>query len=217
MHLFYQGLLIGLAIAAPVGPVGLLCIRRSIIDGRISGLATGLGAATADALYGLIAALGVSAVTGILLRHAHAIQFVGGLFLVVLGARVIRGRVAAGDGKSAHARSLPAAYFSSFALTLANPITIVAFIGIFSALGIGFTTPGREWPASLLVLGVFLGSCAWWLMLSAAASWISSRINESTLRLINWLSGGIIIGIGLYELLQLALQLWGGLPPSGPA
>lgn len=214
MHLFCQGLLIGFAIAAPVGPIGLLCIRRSIIDGRLAGLFTGLGAATADTLYGLIAALGVSAVTSSLLRHAHSIQFVGGLFLVLLGLRLIRARVSAGDGRSAHTPSLHSAYFSSLVLTLANPITVFAFVGIFSALGIGFTTPGHEWSASLLVGGIFLGSCTWWLLLSGAASWLAGRINERTLRLMNWTAGGLIIAVGLYELTQLTLQLWAGLPPS---
>lgn len=207
MYLFAQGLLIGVAIAAPVGPIGLLCIRRSIIDGRLAGFVTGLGAATADACYGLIAALGVSTVTTLLLRHAHLIQLLGGAFMLYLGAHVLRSRLPDGEERPAHAPSLHAAYFSTFGLTLANPVTIVAFIGIFSALGIGLAPTGKLWSASQLVSGVFLGSCAWWLLLSSGASWIAGRINNGVVRIINYVAGGIIVAIGVYELAQLALQL----------
>ncbi|MFI5355850.1 MAG: LysE family translocator [Opitutales bacterium] len=207
MHRFLQGLVIGVAIAAPVGPVGLLCIRRAILDGRLAGLVTGLGAATADALYGLMAALGVSAVTNLLLEYARAIQLLGGLFLLYLGVHILRSRVPTAETRATHAPSLHAAYVSTVALTLANPITIVAFVGIFSALGIHTIGPGRDWSAALLVSGVFLGSCAWWLLLSTAASWISGHINAGVFRIMNYLSGGLIATIGLYELVQLALQL----------
>lgn len=207
MHHFFQGLLIGIAIAAPVGPIGLLCIRRSIMDGRLAGLSTGLGAATADAIYGFLAAFGVAAITGLLLRHGNVVQLAGGIFLIILGLRITRSRTAPAEGKATHAPSLAAAYFSGLGLTLANPVTIVAFLGIFSALGLGGpdTTPGAA--AGVTVLGVFLGSCAWWLLLSAAASWIAGRINHGTLRIINWGAGGLLVAIGLYELAQLALHL----------
>jgi threonine/homoserine/homoserine lactone efflux protein len=207
VHLFLQGLLIGLAISAPVGPIGLLCIRRSIRDGRLAGLCTGLGAATADALYGLAAALGVSAITSLLLHHARAIQLIGGIFLLFLGLHVVRSRIVTDEGKPAHTRSLASAYFSSLALTFANPVTLIALLGIFSALGIGFSTPGREWSAGLLVTGVFLGACAWWLLLSSGASRIAGRINATVLHVANCVAGGAIIAVGLYELVQLALQL----------
>lgn len=207
MHHFLQGLLIGIAIAAPVGPIGLLCIRRSILDGRLAGLATGLGAATADTLYGIAAAYGVAAITTLLLEHAQAVQLIGGIFLILLGLRVMRSRTAATDNRATHARNLLAAYFSGLALTLANPITIVVFLGIFSSLGIGTQGDNSHLTAGITVTGIFLGSCLWWFFLSTGASWIARHINQGTLRVMNWIAGGLLIGIGGYELIQLALHL----------
>lgn len=205
MSLFFKSLLIGFAIAAPVGPIGLLCIRRSMIDGRLVGLVTGLGAATADAVFGLIAALGVSAVTALLLAHARLIQLAGGLFLVGLGVAMLRAKPpAAKSGESAPAATtLPAAYFSTLILTLANPATILAFIGIFSGLGLSLAAEPNLPTAGTLVAGVFLGSCAWWLLLSTGASWLSRRLNLTSLRFINLISGGLILAFGLWQLAAL--------------
>ncbi len=206
MFIFLKGLAIGFAIAAPVGPIGLLCIRRSMVDGRLAGFFTGLGAATADALYGLVAVLGVTAITTLLLAHATAIHFIGGFFLLYLGFNLLRTKLASPEAGPAHAPSLRAAYFSTVALTLANPVTILAFVGIFSGLGIGLGSQDRLWSAALLVLGVFLGSCAWWLFLSSGASWLSSRINTRSLRIINLAAGGLIVAFGLWQLGSLILH-----------
>lgn len=209
MSLFLKSLLIGFAIAAPVGPIGLLCIRRSMIDGRLVGLVTGLGAATADAIFGLIAALGVSAITTLLHTHASLIQLVGGLFLVGLGLAMLRAKPAAAakaDEVSPRAPSLPAAYFSTLILTLANPATILAFIGIFSGLGLGLAAQPSPLSAVTLVAGVFLGSCVWWLLLSTGANWLSRRLNLGALRFINLASGSLILAFGLWQLTALLLS-----------
>ena len=159
MHAFLQGLAIGFSIAAPVGPIGLLCIRCTLTHGRLNGFLCGLGAATADAVYGVIAALGLSAITSFLLGTQTWLQLAGGLFLVWLGIRTMRAPPAAAPRSTdtAAASALAAGYFSTLALTLTNPMTILSFIGIFAGLGAGATTGGL-WPAGSLVLGVFLGS-----------------------------------------------------------
>lgn len=196
----------GFGLAAPVGPIGLLCIRRSITDGRVAGFVSGLGAATADAIYGAIAALGLTAVTGLLLAHHVALQFIGALFLVYIGVSVIRAKPPARAAGSAHAANLLNAYSSTLALTLANPATILTFIGIFTGLGIGVTSGGFT-PAVLLVAGVFLGSAAWWLFLSAAASWLGRKADLGGLHLVNLGSGMLIIGFGAWQLASLLLAL----------
>lgn len=194
----------GFCIAAPVGPIGLLCIRRSITDGRLVGFISGLGAATADALYGLIAALGLTAVTSFLLSHRSPIQLFGGAFLVYLGISLIRAKPPSAVAAPAHARNLAAAYASTLALTLANPATILAFVGIFAGLGIGVNTSGFV-PAGLLVAGVFLGSAVWWLLLSVTANWLGAKFHPDRLHLINVLSGSLIVAFGAWQLVALFL------------
>src|SRR5215213_1335439 len=136
MSLFLEGVAIGFAVAAPVGPIGVLCIRRTLAEGRASGFVSGLGAATADAAYGSVAALGLTFVTGLLVGAAAWLRLGGGVFLVFLGVKTFLSRpaerpVAAGRG------GLPGAYASTLALTLANPSTILSFAAIFTGLAAG--------------------------------------------------------------------------------
>lgn len=193
MTLFLRGLVIGLGIAAPVGPIGVLCIRRSVTVGRRAGFTCGLGAATADATYGAIAAFGLTAITQALTDHLTLIRIAGGAFLIVLGARTF----------VAHARSLdePEArasggYLSTFLLTLSNPTTILSFAAVFAGIGIGATAPSTL-RATALVAGVFLGSAAWWLFLSTTASAMRGRIRPHQLTWINRASGALITGFGV--------------------
>lgn len=202
MEIFIKGLAMGFCIAAPVGPIGLLCIRRSIVDGRTRGFVSGLGAATADALYGLIAALSLTAVTAFLLHHRTPIQAFGGFFLIYLGLKLIRARPPAAAPGPIHAKSLWSAFASTLALTLANPATIVAFIGIFAGLGLQFTD-NRSESAAMLVSGVFLGSAAWWLMLSCGSHWLGNRVGAHRLHVINTISGSLIVAFGAWQLLSL--------------
>ena len=197
----------GFSIAAPVGPIGLLCIRRSLADGRLAGFVSGLGAATADALYGVVAALGLTAITSVLLDHRTLLQLGGGVFLLYLGLATLRGKPHEANRaetplRAAKAANLSAAYFSLVGLTLANPMTILSFVGIFAGLDTG-AKGGGALPACWLVLGVFLGSAAWWLLLSCAAGWLGHRLSHGGLRAINFTSGLVIAGFGAWQLARL--------------
>jgi len=204
MQTLVKGLAIGFSIAAPVGPIGLLCIRRSLADGRLAGFVSGLGAATADALYGLVAALGLTAVMHALVAHRVWLQVGGGGFLLYLGTATLLAKPPAVGGANplAAAANLRAAYFSVFALTLTNPMTILSFIGIFAGLGLGASAGGAT-PACWLVTGVFLGSAAWWLLLSTVAGWLGRHLQHSGLRFMNLASGLIIGGFGVWQLAKL--------------
>jgi threonine/homoserine/homoserine lactone efflux protein len=198
-----RGLLIGLAIAAPVGPIGVLCIRRTLTEGRISGFVSGLGAATADALYGAVAALGLTFITGFMLSQEGWFRLVGGVFLLYLGARTLSSRPAE-EAAAAGGRGLVAAYLSTLVLTLTNPLTILSFAAIFAGLGAGSLGTGGNYGAALtLVAGVFLGSALWWFLLSGGVSLFRARLDNRALRWVNVVSGALIVGFGTFALLGL--------------
>ncbi|MBC7366947.1 MAG: LysE family transporter [Undibacterium sp.] len=202
MDPIFKGALIGFSIAASVGPVGLLCIRRALTDGRLVGFVSGLGAATADTLYGLVAAFSLTALTDLLIEHRATFQLLGGIFLLYLGIQTLRAR----PPTSAAERSAPnllAAYLSTFALTLTSPVTILAFVGIFAGLGLGAAT-GTAFTTLRLILGVFAGSAAWWLILSSSASLLGRKLQSGGLRTLNLISGTVILAFGLWQLAQLA-------------
>ncbi len=155
LPIFVKGLLIGLSIAAPVGPIGILCIRRTLSEGRLVGLATGMGAASADAIYGLIAGFGLTLITSMLVGQSQLIRCIGGLFLCYLGIQTLSSRPAEREAQVTGEKLL-GAYSSSLFLTLTNPMTILSFIGIFAGLGIASQTDLAS--CLVLVLGVFLGS-----------------------------------------------------------
>lgn len=204
MTFFLRGLLIGLAIAAPVGAIGVLCIRRTLAHGRTIGLATGLGAATADAFYGAVAAFGLTAITSFVTGHAAGLRLVGGAVLLVLGWRTF---VAEPNDCNApdEARAWPA-YASTFVLTLTNPTTIISFTAVFAGLGLAGTGGGGT-EAAWLVLGVFCGSAAWWLILSGVVSLVRERVGTSAMRTINRVSGAIIAGLGVVAIAAGVSQL----------
>jgi threonine/homoserine/homoserine lactone efflux protein len=184
-----------------------LCIRRSLCDGRLAGFVSGLGAATADAFYGIIAALGLTAITHALLDHRGWLQLGGGAFLLYLGFATLRASPPlARSTSSTSARHLPAAYASTLMLTLTNPMTILSFLGIFAGLGIGGSS-GSAFSAGALVLGVFLGSAVWWLLLSATAGWLGARLERGGLRALNILSGVTIAAFGAWQLAAVVRSL----------
>ncbi len=198
IELFIKSLGIGLSIAAPVGPIGLLCIRRSIQGGPWLGFASGLGAAVADALFGCVAAFGLTAISTALVEYQTALRLVGGVFLCYLGARTFFARQR-DDGAEPRAAGMWAAFGSTLVLTLTNPMTIIMFAGVFAALGLGGQTQSYG-AASVMVLGVFLGSAAWWLFLSLSAGWMRDRVGANTMIVINRISGAIIVAFGLAAL-----------------
>jgi threonine/homoserine/homoserine lactone efflux protein len=161
---FLKGIAIGFAIAAPVGPIGVLCIRRTFADGRAAGFATGLGAATADAMYGAVAGFGLTAISGFLLGWQTEFQFVGGLFLLALGIKTFLAKPSTASARM-EGTGLAAAWLTTTILTLANPATILSFTAVFAGAGLGQQAYGGG-EAGALVAGVFLGSAAWWLLLS---------------------------------------------------
>ena len=194
--LFFKGVIIGFAIAAPVGPIGVLCIRRTLAEGRISGLVSGLGAATADALYGAVAALGLTFVAEVLVGGQGWLRLVGGAFLLFLGVRTFLARPA--DRAAPAARGgLPGAYASTLFLTLTNPTTILSFAAIFAGLGVAVGANGDVLSAMSLVLGVFLGSAAWWFVLSGVTSLFRTRLSVRGLRWVNRISGAVIAAFGV--------------------
>lgn len=204
-----KGLLIGFSIAAPVGPIGVLCIRRTLTRGRVSGFACGMGAATADAIYGVVAGFGLTFVSGVLIGQQQLLRLVGGAFLCYLGARALLARpVADSAPENTPARGdVVGAYSSTFFLTLTNPMTILSFAAIFAGLGVG-SYGGDYVSAGLLVLGVFTGSALWWLILSGGADLFRTRLdprrNVSAMLWINRISGVVILGFGLAALGSLA-------------
>ncbi len=199
--LLFKGLIIGFSIAAPVGPIGVLCIRRTLSDGRVAGLLSGLGAATADAVYGSIAGFGLTVIAGFLIRQQNWLSMLGGCFLCYLGLKTWLAAPADQPG-SVKNEGLMGAYASTFFLTLTNPATILSFTAIFAGLGLA-KTAGSYTSALVLVAGVFAGSGLWWLMLSGGVSLFRTRFTPHRLRWVNRLSGIMITGFGLLIWLSL--------------
>ncbi len=199
--LFVRGLVIGFSIAAVVGPIGILCIQRTLEQGFLSGFVTGLGAATADATYGSIAAFGLTIISGFLVGQQLWIRLLGGLFLIYLGFNAIRKpltqRVARASGTT-----FLALYLSTLLLTLTNPLTILSFAAIFATLGVGI---GREniSVAALVVAGVFAGSTCWWLILSGGVGLLRERLTPRWLLWIKRSSGIVLVISGIIALISL--------------
>ena len=196
-----RGLLLGFSIAAPVGPIGVLCIRRTLADGRATGFATGMGAATADACYGAVAGLGLSFIMTVLIGQLFWIRLIGGLFLCYLGVRTALSRPAE-RAALASGSGLLRAYLSTLMLTFTNPMTILSFVAVFAGLGIGLST-GSYSSVALLIGGVFAGSALWWFLLSGGVSLLRRRVTPNMLVWVNRVSGGIILAFGIVALASL--------------
>lgn len=201
---FMRGLVIGFSIAAPVGPIGVLCIRRTLAQGCLSGLFSGLGAATADAMYGCIAGLGLTFVSSLLIRQSLGLRLVGGAFLCYLGVKTLIS-LPAGEAATAKGNSLVSAYVSTLFLTLTNPMTILSFAAVFAGLGLA-STRGNYADALVLVLGVFVGSALWWVLLSCDVGLFRSKLTPKRLQWVNRISGVAIALFGIVALLSLSQQ-----------
>jgi threonine/homoserine/homoserine lactone efflux protein len=202
--LFAKGAAAGLAIAAPVGPVGVLCVRRTLESGRLAGLVSGLGAAVADALFGAVAAFGLTLVSDWMAAHETPLRAVGGTLLLALGLRAFRARPAEA-GAAMAAGGWGRTFASTFVLTATNPITIVAFLGIFGALGIGAAMADR-YLAAVLVAGVFLGSSLWWLALAGGAGMLRPWLDRGGMAGVGRVSGAILLAFALWALAGLVFQ-----------
>jgi len=201
-----KGIAVGLSISAPVGPMGLLCIRRTLAWGRACGIVTGLGVATADLFYSSVAAFGLATISGVLIAQGGWLRMAGGIVLCGLGLRIFFGRPPAHGSEpeqtAAQAVSrYSAAYLSALALALSNPIGIVFFMSFFSGMGLA-DTGGNMANSALLVMGVFSGSLLWWLLLSSGVAYIGGRLSQRVLVRVSQLSGILILGFAVLMLVR---------------
>lgn len=193
--LFLKGMGLGISIAAPVGPIGVLCIQRTLKKGFSSGVASGLGAASADLLYGSLAAFGVLWLGNHLVQLQTPLRLLGGGVLILLGVRAFfhKEKEAAAAGSSPH---LAGDYFSTFLLTLTNPITIFSFAAVYGGLGLS-AHETSAWMMALLVVGVFVGSITWWLILSGLVTLLRGRLKPTFYTIINKAAGVVLSGYGI--------------------
>ena len=199
---FIKGLIIGFAMAVPVGPIGIMCIRKTLAEGHSRGLIIGLGAATADALFGSIAAFGLTFVSDVISSQHLWLSLVGGVLLLFLGLRTFRAKrkdpIIPFDNKG-----LLGSYVSAFLLAITNPVTIFAFIAVFAAFGLGHTL--KIISASILVVGVFTGSCLWFVTLGFIATFFRKKLDSAGLRWVNRIAGILILVSGVAAFVSL---LW---------
>ena len=209
LGLFIQGIIIGLTIAVPVGPISLVCIHRTIANGRLHGIVSGLGVATSDSLYAAVAFLGLTAVSGLIIDHQAVFRLVAGIALALVGIQVFRSVPAAirdGTNPESYIRD----YLSLFMIAAANPLTIIFFITILP--GFGVMAHGTTLIAAVpFVAGVFLGSAVWWIILCGSLGSLRSRMSIENLRRINQVSGILITCFGA-GMLFLLLAVPGLLP-----
>lgn len=195
-----KGILLGFSIAAPVGPIGVLCIRKTLQFGRLSGLFSGLGAAFADSIYAVIAAFGLTVISNFLLAGQFWFRLIGGVFLLYLGWKTFVAKPAS-ETKNVSHTTLLNDFVSTFFLTITNPMTILSFLAVFAGLGLS-NVNGDYFQASALVLGVFLGSAAWWLLLSEGITLFRKKVSQKVMTWINRIAGLIILAFGFAALLS---------------
>jgi threonine/homoserine/homoserine lactone efflux protein len=202
-NLFLKGILVGFLMAAPVGPVGVVCIQRTLHRGRIYGLISGMGAATADALYGCVAAFGLTVISNFLVAQQFWFRLIGGGFVCILG---LKAWLAKPTEKviSENTFSYFGAYSSTFFLTLMSPMTVLGCIALFAGLGLVSSTV-RYVPASIVVAGVFTGSGAWWWILSYLTNLFREKMNPRKMDIVNKVSGIAIFVLGVVVVLSTLL------------
>jgi len=201
---FLKGMIVGFVIAVPVGPIGILCARRTLTHGRRAGFISGMGAATADVFYGFVAAFGMAFISDIFTGKQFWLRLAGGVFLCLLGIRTfiekpeIKSLFSMLRKKKRHAGM----YTSTFFLTLMNPMTIFSLAAVFAALGLAGATSSIS-SALILVLGVFLGSVLWWLFFVGVFTVFKRRFSRHEIQLINRIAGLIIASFGVLALASL--------------
>lgn len=194
--IFFQAMLIGFAIAAPVGPIGILCIKRTLSGGFFAGLATGFGSAAAGATYGSIIAFGITAITTLLVSNMFLIKLVGGAVLVLLGVRELRMKVVLSSTNAGNNSSPVRLVSSAFLIAITNPMTLLGYLGLVPALAGEFCCTPTQ--ATVMILGLFSGSMSWWITLSTLVSVVRHRLSANMLQTIGILSGLVLIGFGLF-------------------
>ena len=202
ISLFVRGLVIGLSIAAVVGPMSVLCMQRTVRSGLLYGLVSGLGIATADGIYGSIAAFGLTVIATFLVHQQFWIRLIGGLFLIYLGIKSMLTKPSERAATASKTSNFLGAYASTLLLTLTNPLTILSFAVVFAGIGLGGSKNSVS-SAVLVVLGVFLGSALWWCLLTGGISLLRGKFTPAGLLWINRISGGVIAIFGVLALLSL--------------
>jgi threonine/homoserine/homoserine lactone efflux protein len=205
--LFLKGFVIGLMVAVPVGPIGLLCVNRTISKGPSYGLASGLGVATADAISAGIVALGLTLVSSFLMSHLIWLRLIGGIFLCYVGAKIFSTQPSEASAWDKE-QNLLHAYASTFFLTFTNPLTLLSFVAIYAGWGVEDLT-GHYLASAILTAGVFSGSAIWWVVLSSGIPAVRVMFTHSGLRWVHRVSGAIIAGFGFVVLLSLFQRLRG--------
>ena len=202
---FERGLALGLAVAAPVGPMSLLCMRQTLARGFLAGMAAGLGVATADGVYGALAAFGLVAITDVLIGQQPWLRVVGGLAMAYLGLGAMRTRPAEAASVGSGG-GLARSYAATFALTMMNPSTILSFAALFAGLGLGGGGADRDaWTAPSIVAGVFVGSALWWLLVTGGLSVMRTRLSPRVQRVINVAAGLVLVGFGLVAVVSVVM------------
>lgn len=198
--LLLKGIIIGFALALPIGPIGILCIRKTATEGHFSGMVVGFGAATADALYGFVAAFGLTIISETLLSQQVWIRLIGGVALCYLGVKTYLAKPP-DAAQPSNGRGYVGSFISTFLLTLTNPLTILAFLGVFAGFGLrdGELSLGS---ASTLITGVFLGSSLWFFLLSYSITLFRNKINSTGLGWVNRISGALIIIFGIVAMIS---------------
>jgi threonine/homoserine/homoserine lactone efflux protein len=207
--LFVQGIIIGLTLAVPVGPLALICIQRTVTEGRLHGICSGIGVATADSFYAAVTVLGLTVISGLIIAHQYLFRFLAGVVLILIGIRVFLSIPSAISAKTEHETYLKD-YLSMVALAIANPLTLIFFLVILP--GYGVVIHGTSFlSAAEFVAGVFFGSTVWWVVLCGSIGSVRSRISGENLGRINRVSGLLIscFGTGVLILLVMTMGLLG--------
>ena len=199
--LVLKGFLLGFAVAASPGPIFFLCVRRTLAQGRLTGLFSGLGVATADGFYAALATFGVAALTTAFVAGRRPLALIGGVILVLLGARILMERRRASEATPpVTGRGQAWAYVSTLGVTITNPATIISFAALAATLGLG--TGGSFVRPMLVVIGVLLGSAAWWFILVIGASLLRSRLTPRVVGWISTVSGLAIAVLGILAVIS---------------
>lgn len=207
--LFIQGIIIGLTLAVPVGPIAIICIQRTVHDGRLHGIFSGIGVATADSFYAAITVLGLTLISGAIIAQQFLFRFLAGVVLILIGIRIFMSVPSCISTKTVHESYLKD-YLSMVAITIANPLTLIFFLIILP--GFGIVINGTVFLSALaFIAGVFFGSTVWWIILCGAVGSVRSHLGVNTLRLINRVSGFLIscFGAGMLILLVMTVGLFG--------
>ena len=203
VYLLIEGVLIGIMIAVPVGPLGLLCVNRALTTGALYGLVSGLGVASADALVAGIVALGISLISGFLIDHQFLLRLVGGVLLCCLGVKIFTTKPTQGRPPPSNVNGLFGTYATTFLLTFSNPVTVLQFIAIYAGWGVT-SLSGHYFSAAILTLGVFVGSACWWIALFVGLTMFHHKFTLEVVGWIHRISGAVIAGAGFIILLSLS-------------